>query len=56
MTDVKAFNLWIRAENMVNDSWILWNETSPAQDIESKDSEETQPVVVLLYGLNVLFG
>lgn len=38
---------------MVNAAGYSRNETSPAQDMESGDSDGTQPVVVLPYGLTI---
>ncbi len=51
MVNVKAVNLHESRKDMVNVASYGRNETSPAQDIESNDSGETQPVVVLPIGL-----
>ena len=51
MVNVKSVNLHNSWKDMVNAASYGRNETSPTQDIESGDSEETQPVVVLPQGL-----
>ena len=51
MVNVKAVNLHESSKDMVNAASYGRNETSLTQDVESADSGETQPVVLLPKGL-----
>jgi hypothetical protein len=51
LVNVKAVNLQQSWKDMVNAASYGRNETSLTQHIESGDSDETQPVVVLPQGL-----
>ena len=53
LVNVKAVNLHESWKDMVNAASFGRNETSLTQDIESGDSGETQPVVLLPKGLTV---
>ena len=51
MVNVKAVNLAEKRQYCINAQPLVENETSPTQDMESRDSSGTQSLVVCLSGL-----